>query len=98
MINRALRLIRQMHDLQQVELAEKLNISKTYIIELESGKKPADSIIIEKYATHFNIPTSTLIFFSESLTNKKSSRFKTAFGNKTLDAFERILGNEKKKK
>ncbi|MEY4589380.1 MAG: hypothetical protein RL497_1456, partial [Pseudomonadota bacterium] len=40
MINKALKTIRQYHKVQQAELAEQLCISKSYLSEIESGKKP----------------------------------------------------------
>ncbi len=67
MLNEALRLIRVFHDLSQKELAEKLEISKSYISELESGKKIPRLEILNKYSDFFDIPISSIMFFSESL-------------------------------
>lgn len=67
MLNEALRLIRVFHDLSQKELADKLKISKSYISELESGKKVPRLEILNKYSEFFNIPVSSIMFFSESL-------------------------------
>lgn len=39
MINRALKTIRLYHNLKQSELADNLCISKSYLSEIESGKK-----------------------------------------------------------
>lgn len=67
MLNEALRLIRVFHDLSQKELAEKLEISKSYISELESGKKIPRLEILNKYSDFFDIPIFSIMFFSESL-------------------------------
>jgi transcriptional regulator with XRE-family HTH domain len=64
--DRALKLIRQYHRLSQVELAEKLGLSKSFISELEKsgGKKPSVDVL-ERYAAHFRIPLSSLLLFAE---------------------------------
>lgn len=63
--HRALRLIRVYHDLSQAQLAEKIGISKSYISELERGHKKASIDILEKYASFFRIPLSSLLLFAE---------------------------------
>ena len=65
MYHRALRLIRQYHRLSQAALADELNISKSFISELESGRKKASIDILERYAKNFKIPLSSLLIFSE---------------------------------
>ena len=66
MYDRALKLIRQYHRLSQVELAEKLGLSKSFISELEKsgGKKPSVDVL-ERYASYFRIPLSSLLLFAE---------------------------------
>jgi len=66
-LNKALKLIRVFHDLKQKDLAEKLKISKSYLSEIESGKKQPTFEIIGSYSELFNIPVSSIMFFSESL-------------------------------
>jgi transcriptional regulator with XRE-family HTH domain len=76
MLSEALRLIRVFHDVKQSELALRFGISKSYLSELESGKKPPPIDLIEKYATEFKIPASSILFFSERLRDgKRSSDF-----------------------
>lgn len=65
MYNRALRLIRTFHHLNQNELAEKLDLSKSYISELEQGHKTPSLDVLQKYADHFRIPLSSLMLFAE---------------------------------
>lgn len=66
MYHRALKLIRQYHRLSQVDLAEQLGLSKSFIseIEKEGGKKPSIDAL-EKYAVYFKIPLSSLLLFAE---------------------------------
>ena len=67
MLPEALRLIRVFHDVKQNELADRFGISKSYLSEIESGKKTPSVEIIEKYASEFQIPKSSILFFSEQL-------------------------------
>ncbi|MCH7778018.1 MAG: helix-turn-helix transcriptional regulator [Gemmatimonadetes bacterium] len=67
MLSEALRLIRVFHDVKQNELAVRLGISNSYLSEIESGKKAPSVEIIEKYASEFQIPASSILFFSEQL-------------------------------
>lgn len=64
MYNRALRLIREYHRLSRTELAAKVGLSKSYVSELERGKKPTIEVI-ERYAMTFRIPVSSLLLFAE---------------------------------
>ncbi len=67
MLNRALRLIRVYHDVNQSEAAERLGISKSYLSEIESGKKEPTLDVLKRYSESFKIPLSSILFFSESL-------------------------------
>ena len=67
MLSEALRLIRVFHDMKQVELADRLGISKSYLSEIESGKKQPKIELIERYSSEFGIPVSSILFFMESL-------------------------------
>jgi transcriptional regulator with XRE-family HTH domain len=69
MLNDALRLVRVFHDINQSQLAEKLGISRSYLSELESGKKKPSLELIDKYSNIFNIQPSSLLYFSEQLEN-----------------------------
>jgi transcriptional regulator with XRE-family HTH domain len=67
MINEALRLIRVFHDLKQNELAERLGVSKSFLSEVESGRKAPTLDLISKYSKEFKIPASSILFFSEQM-------------------------------
>ena len=69
MLPEALRLIRVFHDVKQNELAERLGISKSYLSEVERGKKSPSIEVIQKYASEFQMPVSSILFFSEQLDN-----------------------------
>jgi len=63
--NHVLRLVRIFHDLNQKELADELKISKSYLSEIESGKKPPTLSLLEGYATIFDIPCWVILFLCE---------------------------------
>lgn len=67
MLGEALRLIRVYHDLKQKQAAERLGVSTSYISEVEKGTKTPTLDVIERYSKAFDIPISSIMFFSESL-------------------------------
>ncbi|OAT41092.1 putative transcriptional regulator [Hafnia paralvei ATCC 29927] len=102
MINRALKTIRLYHNLKQSELADNLCISKSYLSEIESGKKTVSFDMLEKYSQEFNIPVSSLVFLSEEMgtSSKKSiaEKFRSVFTERILKIMEwSIERNENKK-
>ena len=93
MINRALKLIRQFHKIKQVNLASELGISKSYLSEIESGKKPVSLEILEKYSKLFDVPVSSLVFFSESLNskNKLPEKFRMMVASKIISVMDWVV-------
>ena len=67
LINRALKLTRQFHRLTQTNMAARLEISKSFLSELEAGKKTPTLDLLERYARVFEIPASTFLLFQERL-------------------------------
>jgi len=65
MINDALKLVRVYHNLKQNQLAEALELSPSYLNEIEAGKKQVTMDVLEKYSKFFKIPTSSLLYFAE---------------------------------
>jgi transcriptional regulator with XRE-family HTH domain len=47
--------------------AEKLGISKSHLSEIESGKKKPSLDLLEKYGQVFDVPLSSIMFFSENV-------------------------------
>lgn len=76
MIGEALRLIRVFHDTSVSDLATELEISQSYLSEIENGKKPPPLTLIDKYAKHFHTTTSAIMFFSEDIDTSKSKNKK----------------------
>ncbi len=91
MINDALRLIRVFHDLNQTELADRLGVPKSRISEIENNKRKPTLDLIERYGEEFGLPTSTILFFAESLPNaQKGEKVRTAIAGKILDILKLI--------
>lgn len=99
MISTAIKAIRQYHNLTQTQLAEKLSISTSYLSELESGKKEPTLEMLNKYASVFNVPLSSLVVFSETLEGAHSiSKARSFVSKKMLKILEWVADcNEQNK-
>lgn len=82
MFGQALKLLRRYQGLNQSALAEKLDISRSYVSELESGNRTPSLDLLGRYAEIFKIPVSSLVFFAEALEDKEdiSNRLDAAKG------------------
>jgi transcriptional regulator with XRE-family HTH domain len=93
MLHLALRHLRRFHGIKQQDLAQKLDISNSYLSEIESGVK-AHAITVEllnKYSQIFDIPVSTLLLFSEQMeTGKRSDRLRVVMAAKVLKILDWI--------
>lgn len=67
MLHEALRLLRVFHDLSQKDLAAKLGVTKSYVSEIEAGKKIPTLQLLERYAQVYNMPLSSIMFFAENI-------------------------------
>ena len=90
----ALRLLRIFNGYKSAELAEKLELSQSYVSELENGKKQPTMEVLDKYAKVFEMKKSTLMLFAESLEgeeikNDKKQRIARA-GMKLLKILEKV--------
>lgn len=95
MQHEALRLVRVFHDMNQSALAERLGISKSYLSELESGKKSPTLELLQKYAETFNMPLSSLLFFAENVDNpSRSDKVRTAIAGKALKMLQWIAAKD----
>ncbi len=93
MINRALRLAREFHRMKQVELAKRLNISTSYLSEIESGKKPPTIELLDGYADVFGVPASTFMLFQEQM-NAVDDTKRQEKARKLLQFFEWVAREE----
>jgi len=65
MIGEALRLVRVFHDLKQVDAASRLGISQSYLSEVENGTKSPTLDVLHRYSEVFDVPLSSIVYFSE---------------------------------
>ena len=90
----ALSLLRIFNGYKSAELAKKLELSQSYVSELENGKKQPTMEVLDKYAKVFEMKKSTLMLFAESLEgeeikNDKKQRIARA-GMKLLKILEKV--------
>lgn len=91
MLNEALRLIRVFHDMKQNEAAAMLGISKSYLSEIEKGRKEPSLDLLRKYQDSFDIPTSSIMFFAENLGKSPASeKARTFVASKVLSIMKFI--------
>lgn len=67
LISEALRLLRVFHDVKQIDLAKRLDISRSHLSEIEKAVKTPSFDLIGRYAAEFRIPVSSIIFFAEAI-------------------------------
>lgn len=84
MLGEALRLIRVYHDLKQKQVAEKVGISTSYLSEIEKGHKTPSIKLVEAYSRVFDIPASSIMFFSESIEGDAGDRPRTFIAGKMI--------------
>jgi len=92
MLNRALKLLRTYHQLKQVELAKRLGVSNSYLSEIETGAKMPGVDLLEKYAKIFKMPVSSIMLFSERMSDEKKTgeKLRVAAADKILRLLEWI--------
>ena len=96
----ALKLVRQFHNLSLTDLAERLDVSKSYLSQIEHGNKKPSLDLLEAYASTFKMPLSHLLLFSENVgATDPASRVKLAIVGKALKMLrwlEEVTDEEKK--
>ena len=94
----ALRLLRIFNGYKSAELADMLEISQSYVSELENNKKQPTLGVLDKYAKVFGMKKSTLFLFAESLEiekEKQDPKQRMAYaGMKLLKILEKVGGLE----
>ena len=95
MQHEALRLVRVFHDINQATLADRLGISKSYLSELESGKKTPTLELLQKYAETFSMPLSSLLFFAENVSSSsRSDKVRSAIAGKAIKMLQWIAAKD----
>lgn len=84
MLNEALRLIRAYHGKSQTELCQELAISNSFLSEIESGKKQPSLDLLNRYSEAFNVPVSSLMFFSEHINSGPTNSIRIGAAKKIV--------------
>ena len=69
MIKDALKTLRAYNTLRQNELAKKLEISTSFLSEIERGKKLPNLKLLQKYTEIFEIPISDIFYLQDIIDN-----------------------------
>lgn len=98
-LNEALRLLRVFHGTRQATLASELGISRSYLSEIEGGKKEPSLGLLYRYADHFTIPLSSLLLFSEEISEshtRKPERLRHVAAGKVIKILQWIEARSEK--
>lgn len=71
MLHEALKAMRVFHDMTQQDLAARLGVSKSHVSEIESNKKTPTIPLLERYASVYKVPLSSIMFFSENMGSER---------------------------
>ncbi|KXV49874.1 MULTISPECIES: helix-turn-helix domain-containing protein [Acetobacteraceae] len=94
MYDRALKTIRQYHRLSQSDLAEQINISRSYLNEIERNKKEPSLEVLKRYAERFEVPLSSLMLFAEQGAGTTFDKARVFVADKVLKMLEWVAEGE----
>ncbi|MBI2120038.1 MAG: helix-turn-helix transcriptional regulator [Parcubacteria group bacterium] len=95
-LGKALNLVRVYHNMSQRKLAEQLGVDFTHISKTENGINSPSLDLLERYATIFDIPASSLLLFSEKLNSNDFSEHARVFvADKVLKLLDWIVASKK---
>ena len=69
-----LKLLRIFYGYKSVDMDKKLNISQSFLSEIENNKKNPTLDLLNQYSKILNIKVSTIVLLSESLENDQSTK------------------------
>jgi len=90
-----LKIIRTVNGLSQLQAAECLGISKSYLSEIENGKKKVSLDILEKYKDIFDISPSMILFFDEQFKTKSIESIRLKMAKIFITELSKLLNDEK---
>ena len=97
-LGKILKYIRVFNKKTQFEVGQNLDISRSYISEIESGSKTPSIELLQKYSDNFNISLSTIMLFAEECKKPKNLQKKATkiLAKTTLDLLDWICEKEQK--
>ena len=89
-LGRILKHIRVFNRDTQVKTSQRLNICRSYISEIEAGRKTPSLEVLKNYSQVYNISLSVILLFAEQYDNRvtfksKAKRFVTKTALELLD-------------
>lgn len=69
-----LKLYRQILGLKQIKIACELNITQSYLSEIENGRRPISIEVLARFAEFNNIRLSDLVYVTENIQEAKAGR------------------------
>lgn len=79
-IGQSVKKLRKERDLRQGQLAESIGITQTYLSQIESGKKTANTSVLVKISEYFEIPLPIIFWFAieeKDVAKSKQAAFRT---------------------
>lgn len=96
-IGEALRLIRVLNGLTQKELAREIDLSDSYVSEVERGNREPSLTVIKKYSEYFRVPVSSIMLFAESVSESEGG-VRGLMSERLLEVMKMAAGERDKKK
>lgn len=87
-VGEAIRLLRVYHDLKQHQFAHLLDMSTSYVSEVEKGQKTPSLQVLDRMARTFDITMSSLLYFAEIVELPSGTPLPPYPTQKTLDIVE----------
>lgn len=87
MTGRALKSLRQLSGLKAKEVASSLNISTSYLSEIESEKKDPTLLLLGEFSKIYGVRKSTILYLSEEI---QDNEYASGFRNNLKDTAIRI--------
>lgn len=93
MLGEAIRISRSFLGISQKELASQIGVTNGYLSQIEAGAREPSQKILRALANEIGVPTSSLLFFAESLSSDETGNERLArqkFGRRLLRALSKI--------
>lgn len=91
-----LKLLRTARQMSIKDLSQKMNVSATYISEIESGKKNPSLEVLTKYSQALKVRRSIILYFDEEKNNNEydNQRLLLEILKKIIDIEEKAIKKE----
>ena len=89
--NKALKVFRKFHRMTQQELGTQLNFSKSFVSDIETGKKNVSIKLVDRYAEAFSVPSWEILYLAELYDSKCHN---SKITGKLLNIIEWITADE----